>query len=237
MAYIKKYKVVNPDLKEINDIETKSSDSQRPAVDIIQNLNCTYNEYLDTSLAYPDSLANSLSEGGRLKYFIDNGHILEVYLDEEGNEIPASAVQKEQEVKEQMDIQVADFMNLLKDNNVNFQDLISAIGASKTLNKPVELSKTLPTKRKYTKKSDKNKQVNLEVVPPTTQVAIESTSNVLDNVIDSMKDDLLNEYKELKYQDRIQFLKELDDKYTLQEILKIETSSLLKSIALKQLSK
>lgn len=203
-----KYKVVNKYLKQIEDIEIIIGDRKDP-VRIAQPLSCSYNEYLDFSQADDDEVRDSIKHG-LLRNFIRDGHVLAVYVefDKDGkvvSEIPRDEYEGIHGKPSDVSKGDSDLSKVLKDNGFEIGDVVNLLKKLKT----GEADLVFRDKPKEEVKSD---------LVEVKRVVSTSNSEVKPNEIIISCEDFLK----LKYQQKLQALKNINDKVVLQEILKVE---------------
>lgn len=223
-----KYLVVNPYLTEIKDIESRLFPGKVP-VNIVQPLGCNHNEYLHTDEADPASFQLSLTSG-LLSKFIKEGHIKVVTEDDLKVEVKTSNIKEEKiEVKPKIkqdsntdkhDLNVFDLNAFVKENNLSIDKIVDY------------LRKYLSD---FMLKSDLDKQIRYakvrldgaEIIGDNKEIEFWSQKlNTLNNLntlvtekdqpaqtesivktVEEPKEFVLNDFLNLKYQDKLNFIK------------------------------
>lgn len=230
-----KYKVINPYLKEIKDIDIMVPKYSGSPVSIIQPLSCNYGEFLDVSNADAEGFQASLTNG-LLKKFIKEGHIELVEVDDDNNLVQ----KKTQAIVKEAVGETNELLAFIQTNKINVNKLINFILDNNILEELQENKDDLNKKLDYFKirlqgaKLINNKQEieewtnnirELELTLKEPEEAIKVEKIIVEFDYDK-------EYKDLKYQEKTNFIKKNENITILDTILLQEKSAaLIKAVA------
>jgi hypothetical protein len=233
---VTKYRVVDPRITWINDVDAKYSGADDILQGVIQKLSATYNEYLLEEYAIPESWDKSL-RSGLLRKFIDNGMIKMEVIEEKDdsngidpiyanpyNQKPIKEIENETK-------KTIDWNSLTLEEKRKMLENEEEIEKSEITRKIVKENKIKNLKTKKVKKT-KVKNVIKKIDVENNKEKINAIAN--NATADNRVENKLDSFNNLKYQQKLQFISTCDDIKLLDEIISSDNTDMILIRAMKR---